>query len=254
MARLLERFRPDVHCKAADYAADSLPEAEVVRRHGGRIEILPLSSGYSTSQLVGQAAQDSRRPPGAPALSPQSVGSNELESQGGTVCSQTAAARPISTSASACLECLLSAANDHRQLAYKLAGPLARAVEAIRRAQRQGGFIVFLAASPSAMTALQLVFGDIDMPMLGPDNTWLGDSPNHEPAAAVMAGRFESPLAAEMLIEPFSRQPLIFLPLTARSTKKRPDAVRLESDGDDLAAATAELIILKALLAVLEVR
>lgn len=48
----LAALQPDVHCKAADYSAEALPEAEVVRRAGGEICILPLRAGISTSQLV----------------------------------------------------------------------------------------------------------------------------------------------------------------------------------------------------------
>ncbi len=53
---MLELLKPDVHCKAADYSPESLPEAEVVRRNGGRIEILPLSEGFGTSELLKLAA------------------------------------------------------------------------------------------------------------------------------------------------------------------------------------------------------
>lgn len=48
----LAELQPDIHCKAADYSADALPEAEVVRRAGGEVRILPLRAGISTSQLV----------------------------------------------------------------------------------------------------------------------------------------------------------------------------------------------------------
>jgi D-sedoheptulose 7-phosphate isomerase len=48
----LDAVRPDVHCKGADYAADALPEAELVRNNGGRIEILPLYGGFSTTRIL----------------------------------------------------------------------------------------------------------------------------------------------------------------------------------------------------------
>jgi D-glycero-beta-D-manno-heptose 1-phosphate adenylyltransferase len=50
--RFLDLVRPDVHCKAADYSADALPEAATVERHGGVISILALEGAYSTSRLV----------------------------------------------------------------------------------------------------------------------------------------------------------------------------------------------------------
>lgn len=49
---LLARLRPDIHCKGGDYIAEDLPEAEVIRRGGGQIRILPFSPGYSTTGLV----------------------------------------------------------------------------------------------------------------------------------------------------------------------------------------------------------
>lgn len=55
-AELLDRIRPDVWVKGGDYHPDSLPEAEVVRRNGGRVEVLPLLGGYSTTQLAATAA------------------------------------------------------------------------------------------------------------------------------------------------------------------------------------------------------
>ncbi len=51
----LERLRPDVHCKGADYApphGKPIPEARVVAAYGGRIEFLPLVPAVSTTDLV----------------------------------------------------------------------------------------------------------------------------------------------------------------------------------------------------------
>lgn len=58
---LLETLRPDLWVKGGDYTVTDLPEAPVVRRHGGQIVLIPLVSGYSTSRLVA-AAQTARRP------------------------------------------------------------------------------------------------------------------------------------------------------------------------------------------------
>jgi rfaE bifunctional protein nucleotidyltransferase chain/domain/rfaE bifunctional protein kinase chain/domain len=51
-AALLERLRPDIWVKGGDYAEADLPEAGVVRRHGGEIALIPTVRGYSTTQLV----------------------------------------------------------------------------------------------------------------------------------------------------------------------------------------------------------
>lgn len=48
----LKIIRPDIHCKAADYDADALPESDVVKKHGGKILILPLIEGFSSTNLT----------------------------------------------------------------------------------------------------------------------------------------------------------------------------------------------------------
>ncbi|MGI8824424.1 MAG: PfkB family carbohydrate kinase [Chloroflexota bacterium] len=45
-------LRPDVHVKGGDYAGESLPEADAVRAVGGRLEILPLVGGVSTTGVI----------------------------------------------------------------------------------------------------------------------------------------------------------------------------------------------------------
>jgi D-glycero-beta-D-manno-heptose 1-phosphate adenylyltransferase len=52
VARLLERYRPDVHCKGTDYTVDSVPERETVRAYGGRIAIVGDRKDHSTTELL----------------------------------------------------------------------------------------------------------------------------------------------------------------------------------------------------------
>jgi D-beta-D-heptose 7-phosphate kinase/D-beta-D-heptose 1-phosphate adenosyltransferase len=56
-AALLNTVRPDVWVKGGDYTISELPEEPVVRRHGGRVVIIPLLDGYSTSRLVSAARE-----------------------------------------------------------------------------------------------------------------------------------------------------------------------------------------------------
>lgn len=51
-ATVLDRLRPHVFAKGADYAAEDLPERAVLAGWGGRVAILPLSGGRSTSRLI----------------------------------------------------------------------------------------------------------------------------------------------------------------------------------------------------------
>lgn len=49
---VLDRLRPDVWAKGGDYGGAPLPEAEVVRRHGGRVVLLPYLGGRSTTSII----------------------------------------------------------------------------------------------------------------------------------------------------------------------------------------------------------
>ncbi|HYZ66266.1 MAG TPA: PfkB family carbohydrate kinase [Mycobacterium sp.] len=51
----LEQLRPDVWVKGGDYTEADLPEAGVVRRHGGEVVLLPTVAGYSSSSLIAAA-------------------------------------------------------------------------------------------------------------------------------------------------------------------------------------------------------
>jgi rfaE bifunctional protein nucleotidyltransferase chain/domain len=51
-ATALERLRPDVFVKGADYAARELPEAEVLARWGGQVVTVPYVAGRSTTRLI----------------------------------------------------------------------------------------------------------------------------------------------------------------------------------------------------------
>jgi rfaE bifunctional protein nucleotidyltransferase chain/domain len=50
--RLLNLFRPDVHCKGTDYTPETVPERETVRAYGGRIAIVGDPKDHSTRDLL----------------------------------------------------------------------------------------------------------------------------------------------------------------------------------------------------------
>ena len=50
---ILEIIRPDVHVNGAEYGHDCI-EAEVVRRNGGRVHIVSLVPGLSTTNIIGK--------------------------------------------------------------------------------------------------------------------------------------------------------------------------------------------------------
>ncbi|WP_234811392.1 PfkB family carbohydrate kinase [Mycolicibacterium elephantis] len=53
--RALDQLRPDIWVKGGDYTEADLPEADVVRRHGGEVVLLPTVAGYSSSNLIAAA-------------------------------------------------------------------------------------------------------------------------------------------------------------------------------------------------------
>jgi D-beta-D-heptose 7-phosphate kinase/D-beta-D-heptose 1-phosphate adenosyltransferase len=53
---LLSRVRPDIWVKGDDYANRPMPEADLVRRLGGEVVLLPIVPGYSTTRLLHSAS------------------------------------------------------------------------------------------------------------------------------------------------------------------------------------------------------
>jgi rfaE bifunctional protein nucleotidyltransferase chain/domain len=54
---LIREIRPDVQAKGTDYTADSVPERDVVREYGGRVEIVGDPKDHSATQLIQRAGK-----------------------------------------------------------------------------------------------------------------------------------------------------------------------------------------------------
>jgi rfaE bifunctional protein nucleotidyltransferase chain/domain len=52
VAALLERLRPDVHCKGTDYTEETVPEREVMKKLGGATKIVGDPKDHSTRDLI----------------------------------------------------------------------------------------------------------------------------------------------------------------------------------------------------------
>ncbi|HEX7708479.1 MAG TPA: adenylyltransferase/cytidyltransferase family protein [Thermoanaerobaculia bacterium] len=59
-AALLEALRPDFHCKGTDYTPDSVPEAAIVKAHGGQVLIVGDPKDHSTSATLARMKTPSR--------------------------------------------------------------------------------------------------------------------------------------------------------------------------------------------------
>jgi D-beta-D-heptose 7-phosphate kinase / D-beta-D-heptose 1-phosphate adenosyltransferase len=55
--QLIEALRPDVLVKGGDYTHDQVVGAELVEGWGGRVELVPLTAGKSTSRLIEQIVE-----------------------------------------------------------------------------------------------------------------------------------------------------------------------------------------------------
>jgi rfaE bifunctional protein nucleotidyltransferase chain/domain len=50
--RLIEVVKPSIHVKGGDYQGEDLPEAEAVHKYGGKIVIVDLVEGKSTTNII----------------------------------------------------------------------------------------------------------------------------------------------------------------------------------------------------------
>jgi len=53
---LIREIRPDVQAKGTDYTAENVPEADVVREHGGRVAIVGDPKDHSASEIINRLA------------------------------------------------------------------------------------------------------------------------------------------------------------------------------------------------------
>jgi len=60
---LIRALRPDVLAKGGDYRPEQVVGAELVRAYGGKVRVLPLAEGRSTSRLILRARGLAEEPP-----------------------------------------------------------------------------------------------------------------------------------------------------------------------------------------------
>jgi D-beta-D-heptose 7-phosphate kinase/D-beta-D-heptose 1-phosphate adenosyltransferase len=60
--RVIEALQPDVLIKGGDYTRDHVVGAEIVEARGGRIVLVDLVTGHSTSNLVRSAGKRAAAP------------------------------------------------------------------------------------------------------------------------------------------------------------------------------------------------
>jgi rfaE bifunctional protein nucleotidyltransferase chain/domain len=50
--KIISEIKPNIHVKGGDYKIEDLPEAKIVESYGGKIKILPLLEGFSTTNII----------------------------------------------------------------------------------------------------------------------------------------------------------------------------------------------------------
>ena len=50
--KLLDKIKPDIYTKGADYTIETLPEAETVIKNGGRVEFIKHVEGKSNTKII----------------------------------------------------------------------------------------------------------------------------------------------------------------------------------------------------------
>ena len=56
--KLIEKLRPDVLIKGADYSVDKVVGADIVKSYGGRVVLAELAAGHSTTQTIAKLTGD----------------------------------------------------------------------------------------------------------------------------------------------------------------------------------------------------
>jgi rfaE bifunctional protein nucleotidyltransferase chain/domain len=59
--QLIEKILPDVLVKGGDYKPEDVAGKNIVEQHGGKVEIVPLQEGFSTSKLIEKLREGNKR-------------------------------------------------------------------------------------------------------------------------------------------------------------------------------------------------
>jgi len=49
---LIAKVHPDVYVKGGDYTIETLPEGQIVQKYGGKVELVQLVEGRSTTNVI----------------------------------------------------------------------------------------------------------------------------------------------------------------------------------------------------------
>ncbi len=58
----ISKIKPDIHVKAGDYQLSQIIEKEIVEKNGGKVVIVPMIRGFSTTNIINKIMEIYKRP------------------------------------------------------------------------------------------------------------------------------------------------------------------------------------------------
>lgn len=58
--RILSDIKPDIHVKGGDYKIEDIIERETVEKQGGKVILIPMVDGFSTTKIVGKIEENKK--------------------------------------------------------------------------------------------------------------------------------------------------------------------------------------------------
>ena len=55
---IADEVKPDIYAKGGDYSIETLPEAKVVAKHGGKTVLIPLVEGKSSTNIINKCKEN----------------------------------------------------------------------------------------------------------------------------------------------------------------------------------------------------
>ena len=55
---IVDEVKPDIYAKGGDYSIETLPEAKIVAKHGGKTVLVPLVEGKSSTNIINKCKEN----------------------------------------------------------------------------------------------------------------------------------------------------------------------------------------------------
>lgn len=58
---IIKKIKPDIHVKGGDYKLEDLKERKIIEKHNGKVVIIPLVKGSSTTDIINRIKNNKKR-------------------------------------------------------------------------------------------------------------------------------------------------------------------------------------------------